>query len=323
MHKVTDITSSAALQLAAAEVVRELLGGEIRSSSRIEKGMMTYKCHVQTERGENVMVRFYPESRSRIVNQEPDLLRRCHKTLLPVPEVIGDSRAGPVSPLAYVAYFRIEGDTLNDRLSLLDEVQSTKLAKDLARHLAQQREIVFSGSGELRSGSIAGVDRWPDFVNNCMKLGLEAIHEHSLLPAPLIEMLDRVIRMGPPASYQLTNRLVWGDINYENILVSKHGDIAGLIDFEGCLSGDPLATLGYLQAAHGTTDFYERLLKAWPSALQLRDELMIAWYALLRVARLARYAHQPLPTGRPRDPLIEILPGLVRAIRMLGGTNRL
>lgn len=308
------------LTTAAASIVTELLDIKVLVVELLHRGMMTYKCLVHTERGEDVIVRFYPLSRSALVNQEPDLLLRCHRAGLPVPKPIGDSRSGPSAPLNYVVYHRIEGVTVADQLSHIDPVRRCVLAEDLALHLHRLQNIAFEGAGELASSLTAKAASWSSFVEDAVYAGMEAIKQRMLLEPRLVKDIERVIRLGLPAFADSPQRLVWGDINFGNILVRADGNVAGLIDFEGCMSGDPLATIGYAAAVHGTDTFFSELQQAWPTSLSEEDYYLIAWYALLRALRLAPYAHLPLPTGRPRDPLIRIVPGIIPALQRIAAT---
>ncbi len=287
------------------------------ASERVLAGMMTFKCRVRTTGGHDVMVRFYPEGRTSVVRQEPDLLALCAQAGLPVPRPIGDSRTGPPAPLAYVAYPRIEGTTLAQRLPDLDVRQCQNLAEDLAEHLARLQTVSFRGAGDLISATAALDEDWAVFVDHSMREGMQTVREHRLLSPRLIDTLEHVMQFGSPAPATQTGRLVWGDINFENVLVAEDGTVVALIDFEGCLSGDPLATLGFCQAVHGPTPFFKLLLDASPAAGTGQQRASIAWYAVLRTLRLARYAHMALPTGHPRDPLIRILPGLEEAVSIL------
>jgi aminoglycoside phosphotransferase (APT) family kinase protein len=317
MANSPDHASAPSLTEAAARVVGGLLGKRVLVVEQLHQGMMTFKCRVRTDGDDDVIVRFYPASRSALVYQEPDLLLRCCRAGLPVPQPIGDSRAGPSAPLSYVVYRRIEGETLADRLPAFDDARRRVLAEDLAAHLYRLQDLKFEGAGELISSVAARDASWDFFVHDAMRSGLVSIKHHSLLEWTFAGEIERVIRAGPPAPERATRRLVWGDVNFGNILVKEDGRIAGLIDFEGCLSGDPLATLGYAAAVHGPDPFFAKLRQAWPQALSDEEDDLIAWYALLRALRLARYAHLPLPTGRPRDPLIQIVPGIIPAVRRL------
>lgn len=314
-------TAPTGLPDAAADIVRELTGSSAIVSERVLAGMMTFKCRVITVGGHDVMVRFYPAGRASVVHQEPDLLALCAQVGLPVPRPIGDSRTGPPAPLAYFAYPRIEGATLAQRLPDLDGRQSQNLAEDLAEHLVRLQHVSFKGAGDLISATAALDEDWAVFVARSMHEGMDAVREHRLLSPRLIDRLEHVVQFGAPSPAAQTGRLVWGDINFENVLITEDGTVAALIDFEGCLSGDPLATLGYCQAAHGSTPFFKLLLDALPAAGTVQQRATIAWYAVLRTLRLARYAHIALPTGRPRDPLIRILPGLEEAVLILEATH--
>jgi len=306
--------------MAAASIVTELLDTRVLAVELLHQGMMTHKCRVYTEGGEDVIVRFYPLSRSALVNQEPDLLLRCHHAGLPVPQPIGDSRSGPSAPLNYVVYRRIDGKTVANQLPHFDQARRCILAEDLALHLHHLQNIAFEGSGELASSTTAKYASWSSFVEDAMYAGMAAIKQHMLLEPQLINDIERVIHLGLPAFARAPQRLVWGDINFGNILVRADGHIAGLIDFEDCMSGDPLATIGYAAAVHGTNPLLSELQQAWPASLTKDDKYFIAWYALLRSLRLALYAHLPLPTGRPRDPLIRIVPGIIPALRRIAAT---
>lgn len=310
-------TAPPGLPDAAAAIVRELTHSRVVKSERVLAGLMTFKFRVMTADGHDIIVRFYPAGRTSLVRQEPDLLALCAASGLPVPRPIGDSRTGPPAPLAYVAYHRIAGVTLAQRLPHLDERESRQLAEDLALQLSRLQQVGFNGAGELISATAALDEEWAAFVDRSMRQGLDAVREHSLLSPRLIGALERVVLCGAPEPAVATGRLVWGDINFENVLVAEDATVAALIDFEGCLSGDPLATLGYCQAAHGPSPFFRLLLDASTETKPARWRAGIAWYAVLRTMRLARYAHLALPTGRPRDPLIRILPGLEEAVSIL------
>lgn len=307
----------ATLPRAASTIVSELVGRPVCSVETLRQGLMTFKCLVETKANQRVIVRFYPPTRSSVVDQEPDLLARCRLVGIPVPEVVGDSRSGPRSELAYVVYRMIEGMTLLEYLSTSAAQQHSGLAIDLAKQLQSLQSIEFVGSGELVSSTEAHEATWRSFVETSMQIGLDAVRQHSLLDDAAIDKLSRIADRGLPGSRLLTHRLVWGDINFENIIVDSAGRVVGLIDFESCLSGDPLATLGYCFAAHGPNVVFAELLNVWAEPLNAEDHNLLFYYTILRALRLARYAHLPLPTGYARDPLTDVFPGLLPALEKL------
>jgi aminoglycoside phosphotransferase (APT) family kinase protein len=282
---------------------------------------MTFKCLVLTEASERFIVRFYPPARASVIACEPDLLTRCHRAGIPVPQVLLDSRTGPKASLSYIAYRMLEGDPLSDRLPTLTSTQQKILAADLAQRIFNLSRIEFQGFGELTSSETARESSWTAFVAASFQRGLAAIRNNSLLPVDVIQQLDLLTdRIARLQEWHASN-LVWGDIHFENILVDPSGRIAGLVDFESCLSGDPLATLGYCFAAQGACFFSLALFDAWPAKLPADQRERALLYAILRGLRLAPYAHLPLPTGAPRDSLPHIFPGFLSALSTLANAN--
>jgi aminoglycoside phosphotransferase (APT) family kinase protein len=301
----------------ARRIVSEIVGNSVHSAVEIRRGRMTFKYSVQTAVGDCFVVRFYPARRATVVDVEPDLLRRCRRAGMPVPVVIADSRQGPRATLSYVIYQWIEGKMLSECLTALSEPQQKDLARELAGLVYDLQQVELRGFGELSTAETAPDASWLEFVNACCQSGLQALKKHALLDDSQIRELEVVVTRTGRLLHRSKPQLVWGDISFDNVLVAPSGRVAGLIDFEGCLGGDGLATLGYCFAIHGNQPFCAALNDAWPAPLALDDRQRVFFYAILRGLRLAPYAHQPLPTGYPRDPLTRIFPGLVPALSML------
>ena len=304
--------------LADAEaIVSAVSGCDIHSSSAVEHGIMTFKALVETRDSRAFIVRFYPQGRESVVNCEPDLLARLRAAGVPVPIVVTDSRVGPKAGLPYVAYRMIPGRMLSEMLPRFDNQQRHRAAQELTDCLLELGAIDFTGYGELVSGDRAASPTWSSFVRQSFDVGLDAIRKHSLCTADVIRSLDVIAERLPDHGTTPDPLLVWGDFNFDNVIVNEVGNVVGLIDFESCLSGDPLATLGYCLAFHWDQPFSTELLSCWTNRLGPFDRNSLLFYAVLRAVRLAPYAHRPLPTGYPRDPLTVIFPGLLKAVAEL------
>ena len=317
MSGATRTLQNRRLQNDAARIVAEMSGLTVRLAQAIPRGVMTFKYLVETADGERFVVRFYPSSRQAVLNCEPDLLARCRRAGLPVPLVITDARTGPTASLAYIVYRMTEGTALSEALLGFTMAQRRALAADVTRCLFDLRRIEFHGYGELLTGDAAAHPSWRAFVNRSFDAGMASLARNRLVDASSLYRLRRLVERVRRIEDWRPRQLVWGDIRFENILVSTSGRLAGLIDFESCLSGDPLATLGYCFAAHGTDPWCGLLLGAWPETLDAASRERILFYAILRALRLAPYAHRRLPTGQPRDPLPQIFPGLMLALDTL------
>lgn len=304
------------LQRDAERIVSDVSGRGIRVAQAILRGLMTFKYLVETVDQERFIVRFYPPGRESVLNCEPDLLAHCRRAGVPVPVVVADARTGPKSTLAYVVYRLIEGTTLSEALPHLTTPQAQVLASQLATCLFELRQVELNGYGELITGDSAADQSWGAFVTRSFESGIESLEQSRLIDSSSLLRLQQFVDTTRDVDWQ-SSQLVWGDISFANIIVDSSGHLAGLIDFESSLSGDPLATLGYCFACHGDHPFWETLVDRWPETFDDAARERILLYALLRGLRLAPYLDRPLPTGRPRDPLFEIFPGVELAINRL------
>jgi hypothetical protein len=187
--------------------------------------------------------------------------------------------------------------------------------------LGRLRRIEFEGFGEPITATRAHEKSWEAFVKSSFKVGLHAVRSHSLLPPSWLKHFDRIVGLFAELPLDASPFLIWGDIQFDNILVNDDNQLAALIDFEGALSGDDVATLGYLFAKYGDSSPYRAFSKAWSASEGAVDQRRVCLYAILRVLRIAPYAHRPLPNGRPHQPLIEVFQGLENAVSELANSD--
>jgi aminoglycoside phosphotransferase (APT) family kinase protein len=130
----------------------------------------------------------------------------------------------------------------------------------------------------------------------------------------LLRSAQRILRNLPAPSKPC---LVWGDLAPQNILVAPDGRLRCLLDFEGVLSAEAALQHGYVQSRFAGSPFgiaYERFLRTNSKQMDITRG---AVYSVLRGLLLARYSGQPLPSGRQRDNLNNVLPGFGAALRLL------
>ncbi|MFN0021475.1 MAG: phosphotransferase family protein [Pirellulaceae bacterium] len=298
----------------ATRIVGETISGVVVGVERIPIGVMTHKFVVRLAEGHRYIVRFYPQARSFVVDYEPDLLRRCGEAGIPVPRVVVDSRTGPPAALAYVAYRMVPGVNLEGRLEFLDRSQRQAIARQLVECFTRMSTLSFEGYGELRDGYHAHCSTWKSFVHDAYHEGLAAVQKGNLLEQDLVAKLVDIGRQLDRFSTSDSRTLLWGDVRPQNILVDAGDRFACLLDFEGCLAGDPLLSLGFGYAALGDQPFFADCAEYWPGKI---DWQQLYFYSVLRLLRIAKYAHMPLPTGRSREGLREVLPGFKSALDAL------
>lgn len=295
-------------------IAQEISGSTITTVNEIKRGVMTFKFAITLSPGECLIVRFYPISRSSVVHYEPDILHRCAELGLPVPAVIADSRTGPSVPFQYMVYKMIDGVPLSERFPKLTTASQNEIARQIVNYLYALQEIQVLGFGELADGSRALFQSWNSFMRQSFIQGIEAVKEHCLFPEEIITNLEGIAIALETFREQTSHGLVWGDISTENLLIDDHNRIVGLLDFEGALAGDILMNPGYCYAGNNGTCFFESLINSWPEPLKDDEWKRIYLYSILRTLRIAKFAHLPLPTGYPRQPIERTFPGFQKAL---------
>ena len=158
---------------------------------------------------------------------------------------------------------------------------------------------------------------WDSFFIESFKEGIKAARRYGLIDENLLTSIEVLFNKSKAIQTDIENRLTWGDISPENIILDEDKNIAGIIDFEGVISGDILLNLGYSYAGYYGTKFFQSLLNVWPEELTENDWRRIKTYCIIKVLRIARYAHKPLPTGHHRDQLTQFLPGFIPGLMSL------
>jgi len=279
---------------------------------------MTWKFRATISTGEAFVLRFYPPGREEVVEYEPDLLRRCAAAGIPVPHIEADSRTGPMAPHPYILYRLIEGEALAELWPTMSAAARIGVAEQVVEYLYRMSTIAVQGYGDLLNAQQARYDSWYTFLHRSIEEGIETAAQYGILSqglfADVASILDALKRLVPG----FNGGLVWGDVSPTNILVDRSGQLMGLLDFEGALAGDVVLNLGYCFASRYTSEFYRTIRSAWGAPTS--DELCtrIELYAVLRGMRITKYAHnRNLPTGQPRMPIEELLPGFVVAASRL------
>jgi aminoglycoside phosphotransferase (APT) family kinase protein len=266
---------------------------------------MTRKFAVSTNLEKTFVVRFYPSGREQIAKFEPSLLLRMHALGLKVPAVIAFSEECDPHSVAYVAYEKLRGESMDRCLHRLSVQQISKICS----HIQEQTDLLASlpvlGFGDLLDSASAKHAGWKSFMLETLSASIPQI---AGVPEPLwrarATLLDSVEKYICPSVSALT----WADISPENVIIGKDGKFVGLIDFEGTLALEPLATLGYLKARYEGTAFYRAFL-AHQEISTVKDH-RVSLYAVVRALRITPYLQLPLPAGQKRDPLEVFLPGL-------------
>jgi len=285
------------------------------TATEITEGVMNWKFRLLTPDGDAFILRFYPEARASLVDFEPDLLRRCRRHRMRVPDVVVDSRSGPRADWSYVLYRMLPGRTLASRLEHIGDAQLRSLCRDIYAQMAALAELKFRGYGDPLTGATARDRIWSGFIRHTFDAALPNLARLDSLPRPVARDLEwiatRVDAIEPPGRAVAA----WGDVSPHNIIVDDAHRLVGLIDFEGVLAAEMALNIGYLKAGMAGSRFCKCIEQQWRHDERLEDRANL--YAVVRALRIMRYADKPLPLGRKRQPLEKFLPGFIPAVQKL------
>lgn len=234
-----------------ARAVESVTGLEVRRMDA-EAARGTFRWVVPTElsNGCHVMVRVNRLDHGALVDglaMEARLLRHLRAIGLAVPAVLAVDTSRRVIPFAFGVVERLDGPTLADRD---DDDAATDLAlRSLGRYLRELHSICLVGAGPLavvadRGGlaDLAGTEeQWPDYVVQRLEEHLAGLVAAGQVAAATAEWIDRALRAG--RFDDTADRLLHGDPGGPNVILDRHGGIAGLVDWEDALVGDPIFEL--------------------------------------------------------------------------------
>lgn len=303
------------LARSALLIVATIQGSRNLEVHRINAGIMTHKFRVTVDNVDSFVVRFYPPSRSFVVDYEPDLVNRFKAHGIATPEVVADSRSGPPAPLHYMVYRMIAGSSLESRMPSLSEASLKKIATTLTTHISEMAALPVAGWGDFADGLHGKSNSWFEFMHDSLFEGLSVARAEKLLPPARLADIDTIVfnlkQFAPPSQPAVT----WADVSPEHVILDENDRVTGIIDFEGSLAADLLLNYGFLFARYRGSKFAHYLFEASRLGLPEHLHVRVHLYAVLRALRILRHGTRPLPTGASRSPINAFLPGLDFSMR--------
>ncbi|MEZ2636572.1 phosphotransferase family protein [Morganella morganii] len=295
-------------------VINYATGLELLCYKLIPIGVMTYTILCKTKNNREYIIRAYPHGREHILGTEIEIINRCRKIKLPVPNVIATSIDGPKIGLSYFVYDKIEGMMLSTYLDKVNNPNIDYVSGQLIDLFKKLSSLDIKKYGELESGYEATCSNWNEFITNSIKQGRKGIISSNILPLHQMEKIERLVLSNINSLDEASGKLLWGDVSVDNILVTEDGEISGIIDFESCLSGPGNYTIGYfLNTLSPKSITHASLFHDLSRKCNTFNDDIYS-FCFLRAYRLARFIDCSPPTGEKRDLLIDIFPGLEWAI---------
>jgi aminoglycoside phosphotransferase (APT) family kinase protein len=309
---MTDLLRSKAL-----EICRKHLGGGVYTVAPLKQGMMNHMFRVGTDLGYAVVVRIYPGSRAKVAVYEPEMVRRLRAAGMAVPEVIAHENGDGSAFSAYMLYRYIPGETLALRESSLGGREIRELAAALVIQLRLMADCSVTGFGGLIAADAADDPSPWDFFQRSVRGGVAAASDSGVLDTAAIDRLERILMRCESDVSKFNGSLAWGDLAPSNILLDERNRFAGLVDFESSFVFDRALSAGYFYAVNPDHPLLTALITESASEGFEIDPYRTKLCAVLRLARVAKYAHRGLPSGALQRSMSEMLPGAMRALHEL------
>lgn len=261
----------------------------------------TYKMHTKTKK---YAVRCYPNPRRWLAEVEYSYLIDFAKNGIKAPLPVCTNKTE--SKITYLIYEWVEGETLNDKFTTLNENELNDICIEVICNYQKINKIKVNKYGGVNKGSIYGYNSWSHFIKAEIEKSRKYFKQTKNIKFIKIcnGLFDYVDKIKEPSPC-----LVWSDFSFDNIIISKDNHLAAFIDFEGMMSGDPLLGIGYILSHSNPTHPFTRLILEQYN-IDRDDEVKktLDFYAVFRYIRLSPYVTSNTPNNTIREPLDVFLP---------------
>jgi hygromycin-B 4-O-kinase len=211
----------------------------------LEGGRINHVLAATTESGEEVVLRIPRDPRkSGRFEGEVWALERAAEAGVPVPKVLAVKERGEDR---FLLETRVPGRTLRELLPNLEGEGKVESFKQIGEHTAQIHTVKTEGFGWLREGGKGVFGTWPEFLEKSATRHMEYLREQRLITQEEEAKIKRFFSQRAPSLSKEESRLVHRDIQVENIMADEEGNVAGVLDFETCIAGDPAYDLAYVE----------------------------------------------------------------------------
>ena len=171
-------------------------------------------------------------------------LKQCSKKDIPVPEILtfGTVQTELPTLCQYLLVERIPGKPLKEQLHLRrKEIKS--YYKEAGYLLSKIHTIKTKGFGPLKSKGKGSFNSWEEFILRHISTRLlNYLLENRIINESLRNRIFDIFNSEEAYLELKSPVLLHGDFSNNHIFIDK-GRVSGIIDFEDCISGDPLYDL--------------------------------------------------------------------------------
>ncbi len=212
--------------------------------------------------------------------------------------------------------YEIMEEARGDSLRIFDEADAEMLPRlaDLGRFLARVHAIPTEGYGWIDPGplvlglsdKVAGLfDRWGDYLRLRLNDHVRACVDAAILDEGAAKDVERCLRDVGSREDGFSPSLLHGDLGNHNVFHERDRGITAVIDWEDCLSGDPVFDLAFWATFHPERRWSCFLDAYWsatettrPVDFERRFWLYYLRIALSKTVHRQRFGYSDRP-GRP------------------------
>lgn len=293
-----------------SNIISKQFGSESFRIQEISSGVMTFKYQIQIG-DEYFILRVYPLGRQHIAIKEFEILNDSYNRGCKVPQPLFMEVKGS---LAYIIYEMLPGKALSNSFDNLPSKDQLALSKDIVSNIHALSKIQYQGFGGVGENETL-YSSWKEFLQIVITNGKGYLDHSNILDSYTKSRLNYFMTSTVDSLDHKIPSLVWSDFSVGNIIIDKNR-LAGLIDFEGCMLGDPVLALGYLYAIEGESNFFLSIRESFAKYFKIESSI-ITFYSFVRFYRLLKYVNQPLPTGAKRENVLEYFKGLKSSLQSL------
>ncbi len=171
-------------------------------------------------------------------------------TPVPVPETLGLCEDPAVNGAPFYVMSYVEGAVLHDAHAAATAFPGTAERHALGMHVAAVlADLHAADPDEIGLGDLG---RREDYVGRQLRRWKQQWDAHHQRDIPDMDaVFERLVASIPE---QRHSTVVHGDYRLGNMLATPEGRVAGVLDWELCTLGDPLADLGYLLNTWSSAD---------------------------------------------------------------------
>ncbi len=270
------------------QVVKEILKvKEVFSLTKFKEALINDVYEVKTDKGDFIL-RIAPKH-----HEDFDRTKNIMESLMdeiPNKVIISD----PSKKL--LIYDKIKGETLKSQLKNLSDDQVLSILKDAIKSSKKMSNKRLKGFGWIKKNMEGWAKNTREEVFSNLGSGLSMIRLKNLLDMNTIQEINRLFYENIALFENVEPRFVYCDLNFRNMLI-EDDRFKTLIDFDFCISGDPIRMFVILVFANYETK-YESLVREAMS-LNLDEKKKLRLYLIHTiVVRFKEYCEFFMGTGK-------------------------